>query len=214
MKLKICGLKYPENIEAIMAMKLQYMGFIFYEGSKRYVGKDFDKNIILNIKKEGIEPVMVTVNMPLKDIINFAQLYHFTTLQLHGSESPEYCQTLKEKGFIIIKAFGINEAFDFESLKAYVPYIDYFLFDTASALHGGTGLKFNYDLLKAYKEHIPVFLSGGISAGDIENIGKQMPKSFPLYAIDANSKLEIEPGLKDIYEVKNIIQNIKNEYPN
>jgi phosphoribosylanthranilate isomerase len=124
-------------------------------------------------------------------------------VQLHGVEEVDYCAALKLTGAEVIKAFGIDENFDFSSLMAYEPVVDYFLFDTQTAAHGGSGKVFDWKLLKNYQLTKPYFLSGGIDSNHIENI---LTLNDPrLYAIDLNSRFELEPGLKDVDKLRKLL---------
>ena len=128
-------------------------------------------------------------------------------IQLHGKESPEFCKQLKQAGFIVIKAFSVDELFDFITLKAFIGSCDLFLFDTKSLLPGGTGKKFNWQLLNNYQLDIPFFLSGGIGPDDL-NVIREL--SHPqLFGIDINSGFEVSPALKDIEKVGIFISKIR-----
>jgi len=202
MKVKICGLKYKENIEQIAALQFDYMGFIFYPKSKRFVGEYFVMpEIDTKIKKVGVF-VNADVNYVLEKVIK----YNLAAVQLHGDESPEYCNEIKQKlnaTVQIIKAFGVDENFNFETLKPYQKICNYFLFDTKTKEYGGSGHQFNWQVLKKYNNAIPYFLSGGIGLPEIEKI-KNTSIKLNMYAIDVNSKFETEPGLKDIELVKRL----------
>lgn len=205
MKIKICGMREPENIRQIATLQPDFMGFIFYEKSKRFINlEDF---LQLDTDYIGINKVAVFVNESIKNIIRIAKLGNFKYLQLHGDETPEFCEELKYLDFKIIKAFGINEQFDFHKLNEYETVIDYFLFDTQSTEYGGSGKKFDWNLLDKYKLQTPIFLSGGLEISDIEtvqNYCKQLP-----YCLDFNSKLEDKPGLKNIDKSSKVIQLIR-----
>jgi len=192
-KLKICGMKVPANIAEVVTLQPDYIGFIFYPGSKRFIG-DLDPMFIKNIPAT-IKTTGVFVNEELETVKNAIVKYDLKAVQLHGDESAEYCGALK--GYAeVIKAFGIDASFDFSMLDMYVPKIDYFLFDTQTPDHGGSGKTFSWQLLGSYKNETPYFLSGGIGIeqlADLENI-----KDERLYAIDVNSRFELSPGLKDI----------------
>jgi phosphoribosylanthranilate isomerase len=210
MKLKVCGLKYKENIEQIAQLNVDYMGFIFYPKSKRYVGEDFEMPVVKNkIKKTG-----VFVNAELNTILEKVKKYGLSAVQLHGDEAAVFCKSVKEyffkneqtKKVEIIKAFGVDEAFDFEQLKPYEQFCDYFLFDTKTKEYGGSGHSFNWEILQKYNHALPFFLSGGIGLKEVEQI-KNEPIARKIYAIDVNSKFEIEPGLKDVEMIKKLIDN-------
>jgi|TARA_R110001583_G_scaffold105362_2_gene252961 phosphoribosylanthranilate isomerase len=207
MKLKVCGMKL-NTLEAA-TLDPDYLGFIFWEPSKRY----FDGNIPklpASIKKVG-----VFVDAPLEEIRKKVKEYSLQAVQLHGKESPEFCSDLKkstsdrskaleENSLEIIKVFSIKDDFDFSNLAPYENVCDFFLFDTKGKLPGGNGFTFSWEVLKNYPSSKPYFLSGGIGLDEIEKIREfqQRPESKYCHAIDVNSKFESEPGLKDIDKLK------------
>ncbi|RZK81266.1 MAG: phosphoribosylanthranilate isomerase [Pedobacter sp.] len=200
-KLKICGMKIPENIKRVSDLQPDYMGFIFYSGSKRYV-EDLPPAQLLDLP-EGVKRVGVFVDETLDEVVRIKENYHLQGLQLHGNETPIYCMSLKSKlsdDTLIIKAFGVDEDFDFASLSSYQGMVDYFLFDTQTPDHGGSGRTFNWQLLEHYTLNVPYFLSGGIGPEQVEELRKI--DDDRLYAIDVNSRFETEPGLKDIDKLK------------
>lgn len=197
-KLKICGMKEPANILEIVGLQPDYLGFIFYKPSKRYIDgllPSFVKDLPAGIKKTG-----VFVNEELIKVAELATLYGLNAVQLHGAESAAYCEELRklldDYGIEIIKAFGIDRDFDFTVLDTYEDKVDYFLFDTQTPQHGGSGKTFDWALLNGYTLAKPYFLSGGIGPDNITELHKI--KDLRLFAIDINSKFEIAPGLKDI----------------
>jgi len=201
MKLKVCGLKHEHNIKDLIQLPIDYIGFIFYKKSPRFVEEnlsfDFVSSIPKYIKKTG-----VFVNESSSSISDHIAHYDLDMVQLHGNESPELCAELKPY-VKVMKAFQIQDGFYFKQLESYLTVVDYFLFDSATANYGGSGKLFNWQILKNYKYNIPFFLSGGISEEHIEEI-KQL--NIPqLVAIDINSKFEIEPGLKNTEQVKQFI---------
>ena len=169
MKIKICGMKYPENMQSVAALQPDYMGFIFYPKSSRYCADTLKYEDIAAIEFP-VQKVGVFVNETIKDIIRLSTEYEMDLIQLHGDESAEYCENLKLLDFRIIKAFGIDENFDFNNLNEYDEVCDYFLFDTKSSAYGGTGQKFDWTFLKRYQLQKPVFLSGGMDVSDIQSI--------------------------------------------
>jgi len=207
MKLKVCGMKL--NTLEVATLDPDYLGFIFWEPSKRY----FDGNIPklpASIKKVG-----VFVDAPLEEIRKKVKEYRLQAVQLHGKESPEFCSDLKkstsdrskaleENSLEIIKVFSIKDDFDFSNLAPYENVCDFFLFDTKGKLPGGNGFTFSWEVLKNYPSSKPYFLSGGIGLDEIEKIREfqQRPESKYCHAIDVNSKFELEPGLKDIDKLK------------
>lgn len=192
MKLKICGMK--SNTAEVAQLQPDYLGFIFYENSQRHF-EDTIPKMSKTIKKVG-----VFVDEKVEVIVAKIEKYKLDAIQLHGYESPEICRLLKSTNKEIIKVFSIKDEFDFSVLSNYEDVCDYFLFDTKGKLPGGNGYTFNWNVLKDYPSTKPYFLSGGIGLNEIEKI-KAFKKSLAskyCYAIDVNSKFEIEPGLKHI----------------
>jgi phosphoribosylanthranilate isomerase len=193
-RLKICGMKYPDNILEVGSLLPDYMGFIFWEKSARY----FDgvlPNLPQSIKKTG-----VFVNASQEDILAKVNQYDLQVVQLHGNESVAFCQELKNtfaKSIEIIKVFSVDSSFDFDELKPFESVCDYFLFDTKGKLPGGNGTTFDWKVLEKYPSHKPFFLSGGIGLEEIDLVKQILKTDLPIYAIDVNSKFEIEPGLKN-----------------
>ncbi|MGZ4034723.1 MAG: phosphoribosylanthranilate isomerase [Bacteroidia bacterium] len=196
MFLKICGLKHKENIEQVAALKPDFMGFIFYPESKRFVGEYFRMpEIFPEIKKVG-----VFVNAKAGYIIEKIDEYNLDLIQLHGNESASFCEVMSHI-VKVIKAFGIDENFDFNILENYKGSCDYFLFDTKTEGHGGSGKQFDWKFLENYKSDVPFFLSGGIGLKEIEDVQNLKLK---VAGIDVNSKFETEPGIKNIKELEKI----------
>ena len=193
--LKICGMKYPDNLQAVAALQPDYLGFIFYPKSKRYMADTLSPEVVKALPA-SIHKVGVFVNAEPGDILAQADSYGLDVLQLHGDESPEQCAALQGKGYTIVKAFGINEHVDFSRLVPYASVVDYYLFDTKGPAYGGHGITFDWSVLQQYDKHKAFFLSGGIGLEEIEALKKL--KDFPLHAIDVNSRFEEEAGLKNI----------------
>ncbi|MBG6111039.1 phosphoribosylanthranilate isomerase [Flavobacterium sp. CG_9.10] len=206
MKLKICGMKYPDNIIEVGSLLPDYMGFIFWEKSARY----FD-GVIPDLPK-SIKKVGVFVNETAEVILAKAIKYDLQAIQLHGHESVEFCLNLKnelDSKIEIIKVFSVDDDFDFEVLKPFEAVCDYFLFDTKGKLPGGNGTTFDWKVLEKYPSSKPFFLSGGIGIEELEAVKEISKTNLPLYAIDVNSKFEIEPGLKDKKILKKFQNNLK-----
>ncbi|MDP2385583.1 MAG: phosphoribosylanthranilate isomerase [Bacteroidota bacterium] len=204
MKLKVCGLNNDENIRQIVESKPDFMGFIFYEKSPRYIGKLTQVDVIKNIPKE-IKKVGVFVNAPFAVIQKQVKKYGLDYVQLHGGESPGFCKSVKELGAGVIKSFGIDEQFDFSQVNLFSQVSDYFLFDTKTEHHGGSGEQFDWRLLKNKEFGRPVILSGGITLADVRKIKREFPK---VYGIDINSRFETQTGIKDIALIKKVKQLI------
>lgn len=194
MKLKVCGMKYPENIQRVAEVHPDFLGFIFYKKSPRFTDIP-EPEVISMLKKKNIEPVAVFVDENPETIRTIAKTAGFNFLQFHGSESPELCLELKKDGFKVIKAISVAETRDIEKCSIYEGCCDYFLFDTKTETKGGSGKKFNWSMLSRYKGTTLFFLSGGIGPEDVLEV-----KSFnhpSLYAVDLNSRFETAPAVKD-----------------
>ena len=214
-KLKVCGLTKLDQIVELMQMNIDFLGFIFYEKSPRYVLNALTLNEIKSIQHRG--KVGVFVNENIATIHEISEKAGLNYIQLHGDETEDFIielrQNLKEE-VKIIKVFRIpiviprNEESQrfFTSLLAVQNDIDYVLFDTDSESFGGTGKTFDWQILNELEINIPYFLSGGISEENIENIKQLEQQPF---ALDINSKFEIEPGNKNINKIK-IVKNLLN----
>ena len=207
--IKICGMKYPDNILEVASLLPDYMGFIFWEKSARY----FD-GVIPELPK-SIQKVGVFVNETIAVILAKAMQYDLQAIQLHGAESVEFCLNLKQEiknitevDIKLIKVFSIIDTFDFEELKPFEGICDYFLFDTKGKLPGGNGTTFDWKALENYPSTKPFFLSGGIGIEELESVEELLKTNLPIHAIDVNSKFELEPGLKNIELCKDAMHRI------
>ena len=225
MKIKVCGMRDAENISELIKLKPDYIGFIFYGKSKRFVTNFPEVEIPTSIKKVG-----VFVNEPIDTIIETVEENNLDAIQLHGNESPEYCNQLNKmvaernrsdnneeiistplnRQIEILKAFSVDDTFDFTKTEAYQKVCDYLLFDTKGKEYGGNGVKFNWQVLENYNGELPYFLSGGISKGDSQKIMSFLSRqeSKKCIGVDINSGFEIEPGLKNIKNIKEFKQNL------
>ena len=207
LKIKVCGMRIPENIDNICLSGPDYLGFIFYARSKRYIGKYPDPAIFSRVPAR-IRKVGVFVNEEKNELIRLCRQYNLSAAQLHGNESTDDCRDIRENGIIVIKSFALSESFDFKIVNSYKQSVDYVLFDTAGKLPGGNGNKFKWSTLESYTENIPFFLSGGIGPADVKALKELRHPS--LFALDINSGFETEPGLKDAFAIADFIQKIKN----
>lgn len=204
MKLKVCGMRDSDNIQALAALKPDYMGLIFYEKSPRHAEQIADAEMVRSL--QGLKKTGVFVNAEESYVRHLMERFGLDALQLHGQESPEYCERFAKQGLEIIKVFSVGNGFDFSRLAPYEGIVDYFLFDTKGKQPGGNGVVFNWDILKDYPSETLFFLSGGISLVDQDRLAElQLPQ---LYAIDINSQFEIEPGLKNIAQIERLIENL------
>ncbi len=188
----------PENIRRVAELHPNLMGFIFYNGSPRFVGNNF---MMPELASE-IDKVGVFVNESIENVIEIAVLHELNFVQLHGDESSGFCEELSQH-IAIIKAFGVDEDFDFNITNKYELFCTYFLFDTKTADHGGSGRIFDWSLLEKYKGSVPYFISGGLGIEEIEGLNKHFTDPR-LYALDVNSRFETGPGMKDIEKIKQL----------
>lgn len=227
LRIKVCGMK--SNTAEVSRLLPDYLGFIFYDKSPR----NFELQQIPSIP-EGVKKVGVFVNAEIDFILEKVQQFNFDVIQLHGSESPEYCQELRKRCQIersrdlqknatptafevssgnqikLWKVFSIKDAFDFSILESYEAVVDAFLFDTKGKEKGGNGYTFDWNMLKAYSSKKPFVLSGGIGLEEIESVKELIKLNLPLYAIDVNSKFEIEPGLKNTADLSDLFSAFRN----
>lgn len=204
MKIKVCGMKYKENMESVAGLHPDYLGFIFYKKSKRHF-----KGMIPDLD-DHIRKVGVFVNEQEKVILDHIKKHQLNAVQLHGDESAAFCENLKASGgpgLEIIKAFAVSEDFDFNVLENYMQVCDYFLFDTKGKERGGNGTLFDWKLLEQYRFDKPFFLSGGIGLAELNQVNSFLESglSANCFGIDVNSRFESEPGMKKISELKKFI---------
>lgn len=199
-------MRNTDNIAQVSKLNLDYMGFICYPKSPRYIAES-SMQAALSHCAESVKRVAVFVNEDVDEVLRISEEFGFDLVQLHGTESPQYASLLKEQGLSIIKAFGIDADFDWNLLAAYEASCSYFLFDTACPNFGGSGRRFDWTSLDAYTGTTEFFLSGGIGVADIETI---LQLSFDkMIGIDINSRIEINPGLKDVETLQSIIKTLK-----
>ena len=198
MIIKVCGMRDAENIREVEALGIDLMGFIFWPKSSRYVNER-PAYLPTQCKRVG-----VFVDENVNTIKKLANDYALDYIQLHGSESPEYVQQLRN--WQVIKAFNIATTEDLEATKTYEGIVDYFLFDTKGKSVGGNGEKFDWSVLEAYHGDTPFLLSGGIGPDDAERVRTfQHEKCI---GIDLNSKFELSPALKDINKLQEFIKEL------
>lgn len=200
MKWKVCGMREPNNVAEVAALKPDYMGFILWDGSKRYCPTPPKV-------PAGTTKVGVFVDAPLEKIEHAITTYNLGAVQLHGNESPSLCRALQGKTQVI-KAFGVGVDFDFDGLIDYLPYCDFFLFDTKGPLPGGNGTSFDWTVLNNYPFDLPFFISGGIGVAEIAKINDIRNTDLPVYAIDVNSSFETVPALKNVEQLKSFKEKL------
>jgi phosphoribosylanthranilate isomerase len=209
MKVKVCGMRDPENILALAKLPVDMMGFIFYPKSPRSV-KDKKLPAWLNKNADALKKIKrvgVFVNAEIEEVLNKVHDYQLDFVQLHGDESPEYCEELLQYWEIstmrrakLIKAFPVDEYFNFVATAGYAGHCALFLFDTKGVAFGGTGKAFNWELLRKYKGPRPFLLAGGIGPESIDSIRVFSHELF--YGVDLNSRFEKGPGIKDLDKIQ------------
>lgn len=192
------------NIRQLEKLSPDFMGFIFYPKSPRYVGKD----PVIPVLDDKITKVGVFVKEPAERVIELAERYELSHVQLHSGEDEAYCEIIKSKGLKILKAVSVGETFNFKTLQSFEGLVDYFLFDTAGDSYGGHGQSFHWGILNDYSLEVPFFVAGGISN---DNIGQLLKLDHPQFiGVDVNSKFEDSPGLKNIEALKKLFLQVRN----
>jgi phosphoribosylanthranilate isomerase len=204
--IKICGMREPDNIMAAASLKPDLMGFIFWPGSPRYAGKSLKPDDLSLLQRE-IKRTGVFVDASPDEIFQTVNEYDLDIVQLHGQESPDYCRRIMEAGIGVIKVFSIAGESGFDECAGYLNCTSWFLFDTKTELQGGSGKKFNWEVLDSYPYSKPFFLSGGLGPDDAA--GLAAIRSPLLYGIDLNSRFETGPGIKDIEKLEKFITEIR-----
>lgn len=200
--IKVCGMRDADNIRAVEALGVDWMGFIFHPASPRFVDS------VPAYLPQKAKRVGVFVNAELDYVRRMVDTFGLDIVQLHGSESPAYLAALSD--LTIIKAINIATAADFQKTEAYSGLADYFLFDTKAKLAGGNGTQFDWDLLQDYSWQTPFLLSGGIGPDDAMRLRDfHHPR---LAGIDLNSRFELSPALKDTTKLQQFIDNFKKAY--
>lgn len=197
--IKVCGMREAENIREAEALGIDWMGFIFWPQSSRYVAER-PTYLPTRCKRVG-----VFVDEQIEKVRHIAEDYALDIIQLHGNESPEYARTLG--GRTLIKAFNIATADDLAQTRPYEGIVDLFLFDTKGRTVGGNGEKFDWTVLNAYQGAMPFLLSGGIGPDDAERIRAfRHPRCI---GIDLNSRFEVSPAFKDVDLLREFVKNIR-----
>lgn len=200
MIVKVCGLNDAKNCLAIDKLKPDLVGMIFYKKSPRYIGENLSP-------KTQTKKVGVFVNATLGEILSAVEKHQLSYIQLHGNEPLVLAKALQENGVKIIKYFGIENVIDNLKMAEWERYSSYFVFDTKGKQFGGIGAKFNWNLLNDYQLSTPFLLAGGISVKDVAAIKKIKHPAF--VGVDINSKFELEPGIKNIEQVKLFIDAMR-----
>jgi phosphoribosylanthranilate isomerase len=191
-----------ENIMQVASLQPDYMGFIFYDKSPRFVQNDF---AVPNAFPNAIKRVGVFVKEATETIVRQAKRLNLEYIQLHGDEIVSQCEALRAEGLKVIRVFSVNDAFDFAVTKQYKGVSDFFLFDTKGKYYGGNAQTFNWEILKRYDQDVPFFLSGGLNPDNVNEVAEL--KDMNIHALDVNSGVESSPGVKDIDKIKLLLKN-------
>lgn len=209
-RVKVCGMTRADQVQQLDEWGVEFAGFIFYPRSPRYVLNSMTTAEVKRIKGH-INKVGVFVNTPIEEVLRIVDECGLYLVQLHGDENPRYCERIADY-VTVIKAFRISEDDNLAwKIKDYHDAVDMYLFDTEGAGYGGTGKKFNWELIRNENIQKPFFLSGGIEPADAGKLleFQHQPAAKDLFAIDVNSKFEIMPGLKDMNKIKTFLDELK-----
>ena len=192
-------MREPSNIRDVAQLLPDLLGFIFYPESPRYVGEDF----VMPVISESIKKVGVFVNAKIETVMDTVERFGLHVVQLHGDESVDYVVRLHKSGTAVIKAFRVDENFDFENTVPYQPFVAFLLFDTKGRNYGGNNRVFDWQLLRSYNQRIPFLLSGGLNAENLRNLTAL--DGMNCAGFDLNSGVETVPGQKNVDEIKDAI---------
>ena len=209
MRIKVCGMTMVEQVEALPEIGATFAGFIFYPKSPRYVFRHLTSAQIK--KMNTINKVGVFVNASVEEVLLMVDECRLHMVQLHGDESPKYCERIADY-VSVVKAFRLSDNDSIEwMIRPYMDVCDMFMFDTMGAGYGGTGKKFDWNILKGSSIGKPFFLSGGIQPEDTDALKdfQHEPVSKAMFAIDINSRFETSPGVKDLKKVQDFINELK-----
>ena len=206
MRIKVCGMTLPEQVNALDEMGVDFAGFIFYPKSPRYMAQKISPEKMRKIRGH-IAKVGVFVNTPYEELLQTVEDYRLDMVQLHGDESAFFCE--KVANYVtVIKAFRLSDNDPIEwMVRPFHDSSDMYMFDTMGAGYGGTGKKFDWKVLRDAQINKLFFLSGGIEPGDEESLKafEQDENGKKLFSIDINSRFEVSPGVKDMKKVKSFV---------
>jgi phosphoribosylanthranilate isomerase len=210
MKVKVCGMRDADNIKALLDLQPDFMGFIFYDKSPRYVGDELDETLLKSFPKQ-VKKVGVFVNNTQSFILDKVRRYNLDFVQLHGEEMPNFCRDLQLKGVNVIKAFSVHEQFNFMMLNNYKPWCDFFLFDAKGQSKGGNGVTFDWKMLSRYDNDKPFLLAGGIDLENVTEVLNLRENGLKIYGVDVNSRFEVAPGEKNVSQLAQLINLLRPE---
>jgi phosphoribosylanthranilate isomerase len=209
MRVKVCGMTQLDQIRKLDEMGVDFAGLIFYPKSPRYAGKNISGEQLKKLKLR-IGKVGVFVNTAYEQMMRTVDEYGLDMVQLHGDETPRACEQIANY-VTVIKVFRLSEQDPISWItKSFDDACDMFMFDTMGAGYGGTGKKFNWDLLKVADIDKLFFLSGGIEAEDTDKLRSFFREevSKKLFSIDINSRFETHAGVKDLVKIKSFLESL------
>jgi phosphoribosylanthranilate isomerase len=210
MRIKVCGMTEIDQVKQLDAMGVDFAGFIFYPKSPRYVVRHLSGEQLKKAKLR-LGKVGVFVNATYDEVMKQVDSYGLDMVQLHGDETPRFCEQLANY-ISVIKVFRLGEDDPIDWLvRPYQDSCDMFLFDTEGVGYGGTGKKFNWNVLKPARIDKLFFLSGGIEPADAEKLKtfSREPVARKMFSIDINSRFELSAGVKDLKKIRTMIDGLK-----
>jgi len=205
MIIKVCGMREDENIRAVERLDIDWIGFIFYPCSPRYVPDE--KRYAASIRRCVKKKAGVFVNTGTDEMLRTAARLQLDYVQLHGNESPDTCRLIQDNGYPVIKAFSVASANDLKQAETYEAAVSFFLFDTKCEGYGGSGRRFDWNILNNYQGNTPFLLSGGITPGSLDDV---LQFHHPLLAgIDLNSGFETAAAMKNTVELQQFVAGIR-----
>jgi len=207
MRVKICGITNLEQGRAIAQLGATDLGFICVQKSPRYLSPEKIAAITSHLPS-ATRTIGVFANTELTEICSVVEQTHFTAIQLHGKESPAFCQQLHSQlpHLEIIKAIAVKTPDSLAATEHYSESVDTFLLDAyAPQQLGGTGKSFNWEYLQTFNPPCPWFLAGGLTP---QNIEQALSMAHP-HGIDLSSGVENSPGDKNLDLVAELFQNLK-----
>ena len=206
-KIKVCGMTSPKNISEISKLNPDFLGFIFFEGSKRFVGElkstRWIRDLVDSPKKIGI-----FVDQDIAYVVDVCRSLGLVGVQLHGSESPKYCEDLRRKlpHVTIWKVFSVQPHFSISQLEPYYQKCDMVLFDSGS---GGSGQAFDWDMLDKIGTNTTFGVAGGIGPDNVRELLQRFKSNPRFELIDINSQVEESPGIKSVKLVEEVIKEVR-----
>ncbi|MBD1914209.1 phosphoribosylanthranilate isomerase [Leptolyngbya sp. PL-A3] len=209
MQIKICGITQPEQGQAIAQQGATALGFICARQSPRYVAPAQIKAVAVTLP-ESLERVGVFVNASIPEILSVVEVAALTAVQLHGEESPEFCEQLRKQipSLKVMKAFRVRQPEVLNQVETYTCVVDSVLLDAYHPTqHGGTGRSIDWSTLQGFRPLVPWYLAGGLTPDNVvEAIAVARPDG-----VDLSSGVEYSPGQKDLEKVNQLFTRLRCE---